>query len=118
MHEVSLVADLVDAVRVRAGGAPVRRVRVRYATTFPDGALPQAWSLLVTGDPLADAELDAAPFDIRLTCGCGFDGALAHDDVLGPTQAICPGCGSLKRTPPTPELELLEVVTAAAPAPA
>ena len=114
MHEVSLVSDLVDAVRVRAAGAPVRRVRVRYATTFPEGSLPQAWSLLTTGDPLADAQLDAAPFDIRLACTCGFDGALSHDDVIGPAQAVCPGCGTLQRTSATPELELLEVITAPA----
>ncbi len=111
MHEVSLVADLVDAVRARAGGTTVRRVRVRHATTFPDGALAQAWSLLTSGDPLADAALEAEPFDIRLVCDCGFDGALAHDDVIGPTQAVCPGCGTLRRTPATPELELVEVIT-------
>ena len=112
MHEVSLVSDLVDVVRVRAAGARVRRVRVRYATTFPDGALAQAWTLLTAGDPLADAALEARPFEIVLACPCGFHGPLGHDDVIGPTLAACPACGELRRTPATSELELLEVRTA------
>jgi hypothetical protein len=58
------------------------------------------------------ATLDAEPFEVRLACPCGFDGALGHDDVIGPTQAVCPACGELRSTPPTAELELLEVRTA------
>jgi Zn finger protein HypA/HybF involved in hydrogenase expression len=109
VHEVGLVAELVDAAVAHAGDRPVALVRIRYATTIPEDVLLQAWEMLVADGPLADAELVAEPFDVRLRCACGFDGALGHDDVIGPGQGICPGCGELRAIPPTPELELVEV---------
>lgn len=109
MHEVGLVAELVDAAVERSGGRPVALVRVRRATTVPEDVLRQAFEMLVPGTPLDGAELDVEPFDVRLACPCGFDGALEHDDVIGPSQAVCPGCGELRGLPPTAELELLEV---------
>jgi Zn finger protein HypA/HybF involved in hydrogenase expression len=113
VHEVSLVEEMVVEVRRQAGGRPVERVRVRHATTIPDEVLRQCWELLTTDDPLADVTLETEPFPILLACTCGFNGPLGHDDVIGPTLAACPGCGELRRTPPTAELELLEVLTAA-----
>lgn len=112
MHEVSLVDALLDTVRVRAAGARVDAIVVRHATTIPDEVLRQSFELLTQGDPLADATLDARPFEIVLSCPCGFEGPLGHDDVIGPTLAACPACGELRRTPATSELELLEVRTA------
>ena len=111
MHEVSLVDELIDEVRRQAGGARVERVEVRYATTIPGDVLRQAFALLTEGDPLAQATLDAEPFEILLDCPCGFSGALGHDDVVGPTRAVCPSCGELRVTPPTAELELVKVWT-------
>ena len=87
------------------------RIRVRHATTIPEEVLRQSFELLTQGDPLAQATLDVVPFEIRLTCPCGFDGPLGHDDVVGPTMAVCPSCGELRTTPRTAELELLEVLT-------
>lgn len=109
MHEVGLVAELVDAAVARAPVTPAMLVRVRYATTIPADVLAQAWTMLVAGGPLEAATLDAEPFEVLLVCPCGFDGALAHDDVLGPGQAVCPSCSQLRAFPATPELELLEV---------
>lgn len=109
MHEVGLVAELVDAAVERAGGMPVSLVRVRFATTIPEDVLRQAWEMLVADGPLAAARLDAEPFDVELRCACGFDGSLGHDDVIGPGQAVCPACGEWRAIAPTPELELLEV---------
>ena len=109
MHEVGLVAELVDAAIAQAPVTPATLVRVRYATTIPAEVLEQAWAMLVDGGPLETATLDAEPFEVRLACPCGFDGALVHDDVLGPGQAVCPSCSELREFPVTPELELLEV---------
>jgi Zn finger protein HypA/HybF involved in hydrogenase expression len=109
MHEVGLVAELVDAAVAHNAGRPAAVVRVRYATTIPVEMLRQAFDMLAVGGPLEHAALVAEPFDIRLRCPCGFDGALGHDDVIGPEQGICPGCGELRALPPVPELELLEV---------
>jgi Zn finger protein HypA/HybF involved in hydrogenase expression len=109
VHEVGLVAELVDAAVARAAGRPVALVRVRRATTVPDDVLRQAWEMLVPGTLLDGAALEVEPFDVHLTCPCGFDGALEHDDVIGPSQAVCPSCGNLRGIPPTAELELTEV---------
>jgi Zn finger protein HypA/HybF involved in hydrogenase expression len=113
MHEVSRVAELVEAARDRAADRPVSLVRVRYATTIPEDVLRQAFEMLTVGGPLEHAILAAEPFDIRLRCACGFDGALGHDDVVGPSQGICPACGELSALPPTAEIELLEVIATA-----
>lgn len=109
MHEVALVAELVDVAVARSGDRPAAVVRVRRATTIPDDVLRQAWEMLVVGTPLGDAILEVTPFEVRLACACGFDGVLEHDDVIGPSQAVCPGCGELRAIAPTAELELLEV---------
>jgi Zn finger protein HypA/HybF involved in hydrogenase expression len=104
-----MVAELVDAAVASAGGATVTLVRIRYATTVPEDVLRQAFEMLTGDGPLASAVLETEPFEVRLTCPCGFDGALEHDDVIGRGQAVCPSCGELRGFPPTPELELLEV---------
>jgi Zn finger protein HypA/HybF involved in hydrogenase expression len=110
VHEVALVADLVEAAAARVEGPRARRVVVRYASTIPTDVFEQAWAMLTAGGPLDGAELDATAFPVRLECPCGFAGALEHDDVIGPGQAVCPSCSELRAFPVTPELELVEVV--------
>ena len=112
MHEVSLVADLIDVCQAQAAGRQVQTVRVRHATTIPPDALEQAFRMLTAGGPLADATLDAERFDVVLRCPCGFDGVLGHDDLVGGSVAICPDCGLISTLHRTAELELVEVVTA------
>ncbi len=109
MHEVSLVAQLIDAAAARAGDGRVTLLRVRHATTIPEDVLRQAFEMLVEDGPLREAKLVTEPFDIAIRCGCGFDGPAAHDDLVGGSMAICPGCGELVALPPTAELELVEV---------
>jgi Zn finger protein HypA/HybF involved in hydrogenase expression len=112
VHEVALVADLVDAATARSGGVAVGAVQVRYATTIPEDVLRQAFDMLAADGPLAGATLEAEPFDIRLECACGFSGALGHDDMVGTSVAVCPSCGDVSTPPRTAEIELLEVVAA------
>jgi Zn finger protein HypA/HybF involved in hydrogenase expression len=109
VHEVALVEELVGIVERSADGRVVERVRVRRATTIPDGVLEQAWTMLTTEGPLADAVLEVEPFDIRLACACGFDGPLGHDDIVPGALAVCPSCGALSALPPEPELSILEI---------
>ena len=110
MHEVALVADLVEAAVARVEGPRAQRVVVRYASTIPVDVFEQAWAMLTAGGPLDGAELDATAFPVHLDCACGFRGALEHDDVIGPGQAVCPSCSELRSFPVTAELELVEVV--------
>jgi Zn finger protein HypA/HybF involved in hydrogenase expression len=114
MHEVSLIAELVDLCVRRAEGlepaGAVTAVRVRYATTIPSDVLFQAFEMLTRDTPLAGATLEAQPFDVPLDCGfCDFNGALGHDDVVG-SMAVCPNCGEANPIRHPAELELLELV--------
>jgi Zn finger protein HypA/HybF involved in hydrogenase expression len=109
VHELALVADLVEAAVARVEGPKAHRVVVRYASTIPADVFEQAWAMLTAGGPLDGAELDASQVPVRLACPCGFDDALGHDDVIGPGQAVCPTCSELRSFPVRPELELVEV---------
>jgi Zn finger protein HypA/HybF involved in hydrogenase expression len=111
MHEVSLVADLVDECERQAAGRPVSLVRVRYASTIPSEGLHQAFRQLTTAGTLTGAVLAAEPFEVRLECGCGYAGSLGHDDVISGSVGVCPACGDVSVLPRTAELELLEVRT-------
>jgi Zn finger protein HypA/HybF involved in hydrogenase expression len=109
MHEVSLVAQLVDVCAERAAGRLVELVRVRHASTIPETVLRQAFTMLVAGSNMADATLEAEAIDLRMRCACGFDGSLGHDDVIDAIAAVCPSCGDVSPRPRTAEIELLEV---------
>lgn len=109
MHEVSLVAALIGECERQSAGQPVRVVRVRHASSIPGEALQQAFTMLTEGGTLADATLEAEEFDMLLQCGCGFSGALGHDDLISSSAAVCPSCGEVSSRPRTAELELLEV---------
>jgi Zn finger protein HypA/HybF involved in hydrogenase expression len=111
MHEVSLVADLVDACQTLAAGRPVRRVCVRHASSIPGQALEQAFRMLTQDGVMSGARLEAQAFDVRLRCACGFDGALGHDDLISGSVAVCPDCGDVSIRPRTAELELLGIET-------
>jgi Zn finger protein HypA/HybF involved in hydrogenase expression len=109
MHELSLVAELVEACTRRAGGAPVSRVRVRCATTVPEAALRESFRLLAAGGPLADAVLEVEPIQVPPACPCGSTATPDDTDVVG-HLAVCPACGAVSAHAATTGLELLEVV--------
>ncbi len=111
MHEVSLVAELVAECERRSVGQVVRLIRVRHASSIPEPALKQAFQMLTDGGALANATLVAETFDITLSCGCGFNGPLGHDDLISGSVAVCPDCGEVSTLRRTAELELLEVQT-------
>ena len=110
MHEVSLVAELVEACERATAGTPVRAVRVRHASAIPEAAIRQAFALLTTGSPLAGARLELTSFDIEVRCPCGYVGQADHDALDAGPFSECPSCGALVRRPRTPELELVAVV--------
>ena len=112
MHEVSLVAELVDECERRAAGAPVGLVRVRHASSIPESVIQQAFAMLTEGGLLASARLEVESFDVRLECPCGFAGILGHDEVLSSSMVLCPSCATVHGRPRTADLELLEVVAA------
>ena len=111
MHEVSLVAELVEACERVAAGVPVRVVRVRHASAIPEDAVRQAFAMLTSGTPLGAARLELSSFDFVVRCPCGFVGPLDHDALDAGPFSECPSCGGLVARPRTPELELVAVVT-------
>lgn len=112
MHELSLVADLVNQCERLSAGRAVRLVRVRHASSIQEPALQQAFQMLTIATALSGARLEAVAFDIELSCGCGFSGALGHDDVIEGSIVVCPACGEVSTRRRTAELELLALETA------
>ena len=111
MHEVSLVAELVEACERLADGAPVRRVRVRHASSLPRETVRQAFALLTSDTPLGGARLELSSFDVEVRCACGFVGALDHDEPTPGRSSSARRATAWSRRPRTPELELVAVVT-------
>jgi Zn finger protein HypA/HybF involved in hydrogenase expression len=111
VHEASLVAELIAECELRAAGRPIRLVRVRHASSIPEPILRQAFQMLTADSRFADTALETEGFDVELRCGCGFAGALGHEDVISGSVAVCPVCGDVSTIGRTAELELLEVRT-------
>ena len=109
MHEVSLVAELIDECLRRAAGQPVELVRIRHASTVPAEGIRYAFDLLAADGELANARLEAERIPVLHACACGFAGELGHDDVVGSTAVVCPGCGLVSAQQRQADLELLEV---------
>jgi Zn finger protein HypA/HybF involved in hydrogenase expression len=113
MHEVALVAELIDACQRVAAGRSVAVVRVRHASSLTESALMQAFEMLTSGSSMSEARLETESFDVELACGaCGFRGILGHDHFIDGSFAVCPQCGEILIRHRTAELELLAVSTA------
>jgi Zn finger protein HypA/HybF involved in hydrogenase expression len=110
MHELSLVAELVDECVRRADGRDILRVRVRHATTISEETLRQAFVMLTAEGPLVGARLDTEAFAITLHCtACKNASVLDHDHAIGHLR-VCPACGTVSDDPQPCELELAEMV--------
>jgi Zn finger protein HypA/HybF involved in hydrogenase expression len=112
VHEVSLVAELVDACLRRAGGAPVRRVTIRHASTASEAVIRQAFSMLTADGTLANAELSTEAFPVSIDCACGFAGSVGADEGAGGGLVLCPSCATVHALPRQAEIELLAIETA------
>jgi len=89
LHEFGLAEGVVDAVRRRAGGRPVRLVRLRAGVrhAIDPSSMAQAFAALTQGTEAEGATLDLVTVPARLGCrSCG--GSAPTFDVL----ARCPAC--------------------------
>jgi len=110
MHELSLVAELVDECVRQADGRNVASVQVRHATTIDEEALRQMFAMLTAEGPLVDARLDTKAFAITLRCAaCNRLDVLDHDHAIGHLR-ICPSCGAVSDDPQPCELEVTGMV--------
>ncbi len=112
MHEVSLVEELVEACLRRAGGAAVRRVEIRHASTASEAAIRQAFSSITADGPLANAQLTTEAFPMSIDCACGYTGTVGADEGAGGGLVLCPSCGAINALPRRAEIELLAIETA------
>lgn len=90
MHEVSLCEGIVAAVRQRAAGRPVARVRIRAGVMLRVGtpSMQQAFALLTAGTEAERAVVELLQVPAQLTChGCGQQGETSVP------LAVCPVCG-------------------------
>jgi hydrogenase nickel incorporation protein HypA/HybF len=91
MHEFGLAEGVLETVRRRAAGRPVRRVRLRAGVRHGVDAasMAQAFQFVAQGTEAEGATLDLVAVPVRLTCRSCGEAADTHD-VL----AVCPRCGS------------------------
>jgi hydrogenase nickel incorporation protein HypA/HybF len=91
MHEYGLCAGLLEGVRRRAAGRPVRRVRVRVGVRHAAEAesMTLAFQLLAEGTEASSATIELITVPARLSCRA-CDAAADTTDLL----AVCPRCGS------------------------
>lgn len=107
MHELSLIADLVDECRRRAGSKTVTAVKVRWSSSEGDEELQQAFVMLTTATALDGAVLEVQAAPIAVNCPCGYEGAVAGDETVG-HLFVCPRCARVGPLA-SPALELLEI---------
>lgn len=90
MHEYGLCEGILDTVRRRAAGRPVRRVLVRIGVKHAASPEPMAlaFAVVAAGTEAADARLELVAVPARLACrDCG-----ARAETLD-LLALCPACG-------------------------
>lgn len=106
MHELSLVAELVEECCRRAEGEAVAVVRVRCSVHDAEGELQQAFLMMSSATPLEGAVLELEPVTVTVECPCGYKGP-AGDGHVG-HLFVCPKCAKVGPVR-SPSLELLEV---------
>jgi hydrogenase nickel incorporation protein HypA/HybF len=90
MHEWGYCEGILEAVRRRAAGRRVKRVRLRVGVLhrLDKEALQQAFSLSASGSETEDAILDLVFIPTRWRCRSCGEGSEAADII-----AVCSGCG-------------------------
>ncbi|MGI6454702.1 MAG: hydrogenase maturation nickel metallochaperone HypA [bacterium] len=114
MHEYSIVEQLVvqllDKLK-EENITEVREVHLRRGSTFAEGPLLQAFSMLTQGTVLQDSQLKIEEVKIEHTCSsCGLKETITADDLLGHLY-VCSECGTAEEIDEAHGLELLGIVT-------
>jgi hydrogenase nickel incorporation protein HypA/HybF len=89
VHEIGLAAGVLDAVRRRAAGRPVRHIRLRAGVRhrIDTASMAQAFEYVARGTEAEGATVDVVAVPVRLACrSCGETSDTY--DVL----ACCPRC--------------------------
>jgi hydrogenase nickel incorporation protein HypA/HybF len=112
MDEVGIAGAILEAVERRAGGRPVRRVRIRAGVLLhiSESALNQAFVMISDGTVADGAHIDLVVEPVRFVCrSCGR--ASTSDRM----PAACHECGGTDLEPRSGDALVLESVTLAEP---
>jgi hydrogenase nickel incorporation protein HypA/HybF len=92
MHEFGLCEGVLDAVRTRAAGRPVAKIRVRCGArhAVSPAALAQAFGMIAAGTEAAGATVDVVTVPAKITCRDCRTAGESSDMV-----AVCHHCGSV-----------------------
>jgi len=108
VHELSLVAELVESCELHAAGRPVSAVRVRCGDLIDGAELAIAFEELAVGTVLVGAALEIERVPTVLSCSCGFAGPVEAEHSGGHV-ALCPGCAEVRAVEEVLELVALRV---------
>lgn len=111
MHELAIVAELIDAVTAGVAQHQPCRVdvlRVRRGSTFSEEALLQGFEALARGTPLEGARLEVEVVDHVVACRCGLERPIQAEELVGHLW-ICPSCGHVEEVDEHGDLALLDV---------
>jgi hydrogenase nickel incorporation protein HypA/HybF len=89
VHEFGLASGVLDAVRNRAAGRPVRHIRLRAGVRhgIDTASMAQAFEYVAKGTEAEGATVDVVAVPARLTCRSCGESSDSYD-VL----ACCPRC--------------------------
>ena len=112
MHEFSVVKELVEQVRHFAAEREdmgVIEVRLRIDSVLSVTAVRQAFELIVSETPLADARLVIEEREVRHVCpGCGFTEIVRAGHLLGHLY-VCPECDTTEELDEAHGLSILSL---------
>jgi len=93
MHEWGYCEGILDAVRRRAAGRRVKRVRLQVGVLhrLDQGALQQAFSVTASGSEAEDAIVDLVFIPTRWRCRVCGDGSEAAGIIM-----VCSSCGGIE----------------------
>lgn len=92
MHEIGYTDQILEAVKRRAEGRPVARVRVRAGVQhrIVEASMQQAFDMMAEGTVAEGAIVECIPDPFTVDChDCGVQSQVA--DAL----PSCPGCGGV-----------------------
>ncbi len=92
MHEWGFCEGILEAVRKRAAGRRVRRVKVRLGVLhrLERDAVQQGFSLAASGSEAQDAILDVDFIPARVRCRL-----CRHESAAADSMVVCSTCGGL-----------------------
>jgi Zn finger protein HypA/HybF involved in hydrogenase expression len=112
MHEFGVTEAIITRLLAQLQGEKISRVKkvvFRRSSAFSEEVLLQTFNILSKNTPLEQAVLTVDVAVLNITCACGYEGVVNHEDLVG-HMFICPECGVVREIAEAHDLELIEVI--------